>query len=604
MKHRSPKIKLFLLAGLLIAGGMALFQTALSSAKSADGDKPPATTSQEKGTVVARLKDYDPKIEGYSFRNYGSKHDNENDLDAGDMITIFGAENVCESGSTAKDCVLYEPAEEWLEQQFKMLSHGHCDGLALTSLAFWLEHPFEGKKTPADWQSGAKNVSDLQLSDALLNYVARIHVLQSLAEVYDFRRQIFNRKPSEILHLLMESMKDNSQDRMELLIYLVIDGRLAKGHAIAPYEIEDMGDGEYHIHVYDSNFPGLDRYVELNAKEETWRYHTAANPDQTANDYVGDANSHSLSLQNLSARELEVYGCPFCPDANQRASLHHAGGIKKTKKEQVGFTMDGEGEYMITDPNGKHIGYDFAKNRFVNEIPEADVIPVTGGLGKNVPAQYNLPRLQATKPYAITVGGKGIDHEVDADMEMTGPGFLVGFEDLLVDPGETLTMTISPNGRELSFTASADGETPSVFITIGTAHKDPSYEFEIGGIKLTGGKSVTMKLDLEKEKLFFKDNDAERDLYDVKVTRVNPDGTEDYYENDDLDLAKKTDNYEMDFSKWDGKGDMCFEDDENGNGFDDDECTKEPNEKKKPAKPGAALNYFDHRQPIAMLLRF
>jgi hypothetical protein len=103
---------------------------------------------------------------------------------------------------------------------------------------------------------------------------------------------------------------------------------------------------------------------------------------------------------------------------------------------------------------------------------------------------------------------------------------------------------------------------------------------------------------------FFKDNDPDRDLYDVTVSRTNPDGTEDFYENDDLDLGKKSDNYEMDFSKWDGKGDMCFEEDEQGNGFDDEECTKEPNEKKKPAKAGAALNYFDRGQPIAMLLRY
>jgi hypothetical protein len=49
---------------------------------------------------------------------------------------------------------------------------------------------------------------------------------------------------------------------------------------------------------------------------------------------------------------------------------------------------------------------------------------------------------------------------------------------------------------------------------------------------------------------------------------------------------------------------MCFEEDDEGNGFDDEECTKEPNEKKKPAKPAAAINYFDRKQPIAMLLRF
>ena len=94
---------------------------------------------------------------------------------------------------------------------------------------------------------------------------------------------------------------------------------------------------------------------------------------------------------------------------------------------------------------------------------------------------------------------------------------------------------------------------------------------------------------------------SKRDAYDVVVTRVNPDGTKNFYEHHDLALAKKTDNYEMDFSKWDGKGEMCFEDDDEGNGFDDDPCTELPNDK-APKKPPEARNYFQSNQPIAALL--
>ena len=602
MKRSSPGTMLFL-ALISLATVFILVQTRRSTAET-NNKLIDSTSAQERGTIIARLKDYDPKIYGYGFRNYGRNHQNEKDLDAGDLIKLFGAENVCETGSTAEDCVLYEPAEEWMDQEFKMLAGGHCDGLAMTSLRFWLELPFDGKSTPANWQSGAHKVSDLQQTDALDNYVAYVHVMQSLPEIYEYRSENFKHKPSEILHLLAESMKDNSQDRLELAIYVRADGRLTRGHAIVPYAIEDMGDGEYHIHVYDSNYPNdAGKFVELNAKEETWRYHTAADPTQTANDYIGDANSHSLTVQNLAARELDGYDCPFCEDAGNSARLHHA-QKKNTRRrdDDLGFTMDGEGEYLVTDPNGKRIGYDFAHNIFVNEIADADIVPYTGGLNLNMPAQYYLPNIHATKPYNITIGGKSINHEIDADMEMTGPGFLVGFEDILVDPGESLAMSISPNGRELSFTASADGETPKLFIAMGADRKQPSYYFEVGGIKLAGGKTITMKLDLAKQKLFFKDDDTKRDAYDVVVTRVNTNGTRDFYEHHDLEIARKTDNYEMDFSKWDGKGDMCFEDDDEGNGFDDDTCTEQSNEKKKPAKPEEAVNYFGRNQPIARLL--
>src|SRR5437660_1451645 len=102
-------------------------------------------TQDEKGTIVAKLKDYDPAVHGYGFKNYGRDHEGENDLNAGDLIKIFGAENVCESGSTAADCVLYEPAEEWRAERIKAMEVGHCEGFAVTTLRFWQGLPFRDK---------------------------------------------------------------------------------------------------------------------------------------------------------------------------------------------------------------------------------------------------------------------------------------------------------------------------------------------------------------------------------------------------------------------------------------------------------------------------
>ena len=596
MRRRSPDLRLIFLISILLAISTVAFH-ARQSAASSSARTPSPVASQERGKMIAQL-DYRPAANGYGFRNYGRDHDNENDLNPGNLIALFGADNVCQSGSTARDCVLTEPAEEWLEECVKLLAGGHCEGLAVTSLRLWDELPYLGKKAPSDFQSGAEKASDLEHTELISNYVAHYHVMQKLAEISDFRAETWKKKPSDILRLLIDSMKEGSTDHYVMSIGMRENGRYTRGHAITPFAVEDMGEGEYHVHVYDSNYPKQDKFVVIDTADETWRYHTASDPSATASDYVGNATSQTLGLKSQAARELDAYGCPFCADDSER---HHA--AKKPRKSQVSFVLTGEGETLITDPNGKHIGFDFAKNRTINEIPEADVVTLEGGMGKNIPPQYRLPHLSSSKPYSITVGSKS-QAEVDADLDMEGPGFVVGFEDILLDPGETLTMSISPNGRELSFTASADGETPTVFITVETSRKEPSYDFTIGGIKLAAGKTVTVKLDLDHEKLFFKDNDPDRDPYDVTVTRANPDGTENYYENDDLELPGKADNYEMDFSKWDGKGDMCFEDDDEGNGFDDEECTKEPNEKKTPPKrPGrVGANYFGRNEPIAALL--
>src|SRR5262249_47545193 len=179
MKRKSPKLKLLVLSLFAIALSIGLFQTRRSTAASIEFRTRATLSAQDKGTVVARLKDYDPKLDGFSIHNYGGYQGIENELYAGDLLSLLGAENVCESGSTAQDCVLYEPAEEWLQKQFKMLANGHCDGFAITSLRFWMGLPFEGKSDPAAWQTGAQSVFDLKRSEALENYIAYYHVMQA-----------------------------------------------------------------------------------------------------------------------------------------------------------------------------------------------------------------------------------------------------------------------------------------------------------------------------------------------------------------------------------------------------------------------------------------
>ena len=106
------------------------------------------------GEVIASIG-FDPKINGFGFRNFGENPDYEDDLTADDLIRMFGAENVCIEGSTARDCVLYETAERWLEESVDKMNNGHCDGFSVSSLRMFLGKPFKGRKSPAEFQRGA-----------------------------------------------------------------------------------------------------------------------------------------------------------------------------------------------------------------------------------------------------------------------------------------------------------------------------------------------------------------------------------------------------------------------------------------------------------------
>src|SRR5438105_12596041 len=96
--------------------------------------------SSTEGEIVATIG-FDPKVNGFGFRNFGKNPDYEEDLTADDMIRMFGADNVCMEGTTPKDCVLYETTERWIEEAIEKMNNGHCDGFSVSSLRMFVGKP-------------------------------------------------------------------------------------------------------------------------------------------------------------------------------------------------------------------------------------------------------------------------------------------------------------------------------------------------------------------------------------------------------------------------------------------------------------------------------
>jgi hypothetical protein len=545
------------------------------------------------GEIIASLK-FDPKVHGFGFRNFGANPDYDEDLTADDMIRMFGADNVCIEGSTARDCVLYETAERWIEESLEKMNNGHCDGFSVSSLRMFVGRPFKGRKTPADFQSGATKLFDLKKTQLTSNYVSYYQTLTFLRETYEFRAKTFPLKPSEITALIAAAM-ESKKEYFTLEVWMKEQGRYTRGHSVVPTAVEAMGDEVYRIHVYDNNYPGQTKYVVVDAAKETWRYHTANNPAETARDYFGNAATRTLGLKRLSDRSRRRFECPFCDEDEEQEDDDEEAAVRLSRpfsfldaswaaprrqeeQESLTFSLSGDADLLVTDPAGRRIGYDAGRQASLDEIPGALENPVLGevleeGDGEDAEPEYFVPLDAANrKPYAVTVSGKSLDAEETSSLQVVGSGFVVGFDDISVDRGETLSMTVSQDGRELSFTASADGETPSVYITTDEGPDRPSYEFEIGGIALKAGKTVAVRLEPEKGFIYFRDDDGDEDKYDVRVSRTSPSGKEDVFEEFDLDIGEDN-SYALNFGAWDGKGKMCFEDDDDEDGsFEDEEC--------------------------------
>jgi len=560
--------------------------------------------------ILAKIK-FNPKINGFGFQNYGnSKHIWQDDMNAGDMIRLFGAGAVCMKGNTAKDCILKAAAREWMMQKLEAAGGGHCEGMAVASLRFATNKVFKGRTTAPQFQSPAQTTFQLKLDNDIENYIAYYWVTQTLQEVSGERTKSRLTSPVAVVNQLIDGFKAG-KDTYPIAIWKLANGKLGPGHAVTPFAVEDAG-AFYRIHVYDNNFPGQTRFITVEkAGKQTWKYFAAANPSDSVSLYTGNTDTKSIGTAPTSLRDKGCFKVPFANDgkggacvpvkdvpqkpAPPKKPIEYTAPVRPKKPaqpkkptinpgvnvkqgaefddsyiyegEMAEFALNGNADMLVIDGEGYALGTDPATDQSVDEIPYSEIQPQLGGRGLDAPL-YRVPFQYEGAPYTILISGKHNRTEQNVDLTYSAPGFTIGFDGILVDPGEVLAMTISPDGEQISFTSSADGETPEIYYAVDNA--DKSTKFELDGAKLKPGKTLTANYNIQKNTFNFSDNDGDKDEYDVDYTRYNSDGTIWNYETDNIDFGK-ADRYQMDFSKWNGEGPVGAKADDKGDGFDDDE---------------------------------
>ncbi len=398
---------------------------------------------QEKVYVPLGVSGYPPQFgflpepDGYSFPNYGNSHTWQDDLGAADLINMFGAGNVCASGSTPADCVLTSAAETWRQYVLNMAGGGHCEGMATTCLRFFKGQTYyTGDTTPGDFQGGAQRVYDLGRDQSVDNYIAYYFVLQTVEEVWYPTGLIrVNNTPKQIFELIREAL-ESGDDPYTLGIYKYDNGSLTMGHAITPYNIVDKGGGTYWLYVYDNNYPGQANHIVFETNADTWYY--------TSN-YNGDADTKNLDLTRISWRNQEPFTCPF--------------GVTASAVE---FWLTGGGDMLISDVQGRHVGYDPATGQMVNEIPDAHIVYLKGVQSPVV----RLPLQEPDELYDVTVSGQTIAKAVSTDLVMVGPGYVVGFDGIQLHPDQALEMSLSADGRQLLFAEGQTAQPPRTFTSM------------------------------------------------------------------------------------------------------------------------------------------
>ena len=274
-----------------IGVAMLLTLAACGGGGGAGGDSsatPDVTTPALEAVTVA--SGMNPSPDGFAFPNFASSASTA-ELDTADMVTMFGSTlDICVDAATP--CVLTAEASAWARMVNQARISGHCEGLAVLSAA-----RFTDKLDPKTFT--LTNTGDV--THALI----RAFATQFFKETQDATKKFSKKSPSDIVATLSASLKSGAPE-YTLGVYTDIGG-----HAILPIGVEFPSADIAHIKVYDSNWPNADRYVEVNLKEQTWKFaFSGADPANDPDMWTGGKGD--IDITPFSARASAT--CPFCGD--------------------------------------------------------------------------------------------------------------------------------------------------------------------------------------------------------------------------------------------------------------------------------------------------
>ncbi len=441
-----------------------------------------ASSYEPTGELIADTG-FRPEADGFAFANYGaSEYENMTELE---LRELFG-DDVCVDPSD-DPCQLTPAAQAWLEQTNGSMDGGHCYGFSVTALQL-----YTGDQDVEALGGSAAVELPIDGNPGLQREIAQGFSYQYLDSVTSSK---FEGPPSAIIAALTESLAPDLVETYTIGIFRADGGG---GHAVTPYAVEDNGDGQFHVLVYDNNFPGITRAIEIDTNAETWRYVAAVNPDEPEAVYEGQGDTNPIKLFPTTPGQGEQ-SCPFCLD--EAAAATGAAGFGAAPAAPAGpagveepvhiVYLDGDprdhGHLTLTTPDGLRTGY--VDGALVNEIPGAEVVrPFTDNYSDNPEPVYVLP---VDVPFDITIDGTGMEEPDVTSVGLIGPGYELAIEEFELVPGDAHALALDPVAGELLFTSNAE-ITPAVGIGYETA--DAAYAFVVQTAGLATGDVLRVLL--------------------------------------------------------------------------------------------------------------
>lgn len=222
-----------------------------------------------------------PNPNGFAFANFGAGASPEV-FGAEDLVAMFGnGPDVCVDG--AEPCQPTAEAAAWAAMVNDNRAAGHCEGFAVLSA-----NRFAAGKTPPSVQ--------LTMDPTVTKDIMRA-----------FATQFFQSTQEETVAWQGKSLKDKvaaleTAFAEKKAVYTLAIYTAEGGHAVLPYAVEYSGADQAKIKIYDSNWPGQERYVSVDLANETWTFaYSGADPATDPAPWTGGPKD--LDITSMSARD-------------------------------------------------------------------------------------------------------------------------------------------------------------------------------------------------------------------------------------------------------------------------------------------------------------
>jgi len=454
------------------------------------------------GPVIAD-SGFRPTADGYSFENYGAGK--EKNLTAQEMVKLFGRE-VCENADGR--CVLSSVARGWMRSFNDVMAGGHCMGFAATA-SLW--HSGLGEPL-APSLLGATTTFGLSKTGAVERHIAYGFAFQALPSVQAQTRNHITARQ------LVGELQRRLPDREEPFTLGIFKQDMTGGHAITPFALEDRGEGRYGVLVYDNNYPGETRAMNVDVNRNTWNYQAAPNPKIKAGVYDGTAKVSNLSIMPLEPA-LGEQDCFFCRTAEGRKKMTLAwASDPRTRRHS---------ELLVVDRRKRVSGCADFGDGFTcrNQIPGVDQENLMIGGEQNwlnrVSPSYKLPY---GRPYTVMLRGADLRKPAREAVALIGDSRYVGLAGIKLGPGEIDMLRVGRGMRRVVFVNDENqNETPR--LQLGIDIGKTSYMFEVQARRVAKGAVLAIELHPKRRMLEIEGADVGgTGRYRVKAVRSNAGG--------------------------------------------------------------------------------